>query len=231
MVSISADGAKVCERTSDLQSAVRNLPWQVVLASASPRRSDLLRELVEEFIVDPAHVDEDALTEPDPWVTAQRLAREKALVVFDRHPNSLVIGGDTVVAFPKDGNWDNVEMPLERKETSWVQLGKPENEADAKFILESLSGQKHVVVTGVCLVWPGGFAAFTETTYVTFKPMGDQEIAAYIATGEPMDKAGAYGFQGGARPFVQRVEGSVSNVIGLPLERLEETLRDLMKRS
>ncbi len=184
--------------------------WPVVLASASPRRRDLLRELVPEFTVDPADVDEDALTDDDPWVTAQRLAREKALAVRERHPDALVIGGDTVVAL--------------EGEAGWSQLAKPLDEADARRMLGLLSGRTHTVITGVCLVWPGGLSAFTEATRVTFKAMSEGEIGAYVATGEPMDKAGAYGFQGGARPFVERVEGSVSNVIGLPLERLEEAL-------
>ncbi|MCW5937803.1 MAG: septum formation protein Maf [Fimbriimonadaceae bacterium] len=193
---------------------MRGLLWPVVLASASPRRSDLLRELVESFTVDPADIDEDAMTDPDPWITAQRLAREKALAVQSRHPEALVIGGDTVVALPTGID-------------TYEQLAKPTDEADARRMLGHLSAKTHLVVTGVCLAWPGGLSAFTETTKVTFRAMSADEIAAYVATGEPLDKAGAYGFQGGARPFVQQVEGSVSNVIGLPMERLEEALRSL----
>lgn len=177
---------------------------------------DLLRELVPDFEVLPADIPEEEHVHDDPWVTAQRTAREKALAVTAVRPDALVIAGDTVVAL-KDGE-------------TWTQLAKPIDEADARRMLGLLQGRAHTVVTGVCLVWPGGFSAFTEATQVTFKPMSEAEIAAYVATGEPMDKAGAYGFQGGARPFVEKVEGSVTNVIGLPMEKLEEALlgvRDL----
>lgn len=196
--------------------AVLRIPWPVVLASASPRRQDLLRELVPEFTVDPAHIDEDSMTDPNPWVTAQRLAREKSLAVFERHPGALVIGGDTVVALPEG--------------ESWLQLAKPVDAEDACRTLGLLSGRTHLVITGVCLAHPGGMSAFTETTNVTFKPMSPAEIEDYVATGEPMDKAGAYGFQGGARPFVEKIEGSVTNVIGLPMEKLEEALGGICKK-
>ncbi|MBS1723337.1 MAG: septum formation protein Maf [Armatimonadetes bacterium] len=184
--------------------------YPVVLASASPRRVELLRELVPEFEVVPAEIVEEDHVHDDPWVTAQRTAREKAIAVAEVRPDCLIIGGDTVVALPS--------------EAGWTQLAKPKDVADAVWMLGVLSGKTHTVVTGVCLIWPNGFSAFTEATKVTFKAMTEHEIRDYVATGEPMDKAGAYGFQGGARPFVERVEGSVSNVVGLPLERLKEAL-------
>lgn len=187
--------------------------FSVILASASPRRQDLLKELISEFQVVTAGIDEDALTDPDPFVTAQRLAKEKVFAVYAQYPDSLVIGGDTVVALPtKDG---------------WQQLSKPVDEADAARILSELSGKTHTVITGICMKWPNGFHAFTESSEVTFKPMSREEIQAYIATGEPMDKAGAYGLQGGARPFISEVKGSINNVIGLPTERLKEALREI----
>ncbi len=192
---------------------MRPLPWPVVLASASPRRQELLRTLIAEFTVVPADLDEDALTTGDPFETAQRLSREKALSVADRHPESLVIGGDTVVALPL--------------ETGWTQLTKPVDVPDAIAILSQLSGRTHHVITGVCLRWPGGISSFTEKSLVTFRSLTVPEMEAYIATGEPMDKAGAYGLQGGAKGFVERIEGSVSNVIGLPMERLGEALKSL----
>lgn len=161
----------------------------------------------------PADVDEDGLTDPDPWITARKLAREKALSVFEAHPDSLVIGGDTVVAY-QDGD-------------AWVQLAKPADEDDAFRMLSILSGRTHTVITGICIKWPKGFSSFTDESKVTFAKMSDEQIRAYIATGEPMDKAGAYGLQGGARPFITQVEGFVSTVIGLPTERLEEALRDV----
>jgi len=192
---------------------MRPLPWPVVLASASPRRRELLQTVIPDFTVVPADLDEDALTSDDPFQTAQRLSREKALAVAELHPDSLVIGGDTVVALPI--------------ESGWMQLTKPTSEPDALRILQTLAERTHHVITGVCLRWPAGLTSFTENSLVTFRRLTDQEIKDYIATGEPMDKAGAYGLQGGAKGFVERIEGSVTNVIGLPMERLEEFLQSL----
>ncbi|MBL8060238.1 MAG: septum formation protein Maf [Chthonomonas sp.] len=188
-------------------------PYPVILASASPRRKELLNHLVDQFTVVCADVDEDSLTVSDPWQTAQRLAREKALTVFDRHPESLVIAGDTVVAMP-DGD-------------AWIQLAKPTSLGHAKEMLRALNGRTHLVITGVALRWPTGMAAFTDETKVTFRAIQDSEIEDYVQTGEPMDKAGAYAIQGGAKQFVAKIEGSINNVIGLPTERLEEALRDV----
>lgn len=190
---------------------VRRLGRPVVLASASPRRAELLKGLIATFEILPAHVDEAALVDPDPWVCAQRTAREKALVIYAQRPDALVISGDTVVAL--------------REGSGWLQLAKPESIADAERMLATLSGRTHTVVTGICLRWSGGMVAATEASQVTFRPLTTEEIAAYVATGEPMDKAGAYGLQGHARGFVDRIEGSTTNVIGLPMERLEEALK------
>lgn len=192
------------------------LPWPVVLASASPRRQELLRQIIPDFAVDPAHLDEEALTDPDPWVTAQKLAREKALAVRESHPDSLVIAGDTVVALPEG--------------EGWIQLAKPEDPPHAEEMLAKLAGRTHTVITGIALAGPTAFSAFTESSKVTFRPLSKQEIAAYVATGEPMDKAGSYGLQGMAKDFIAKVEGSVTCVIGLPMERLEEALRSLVKK-
>ncbi len=194
-------------------SAVVKLPWSVVLASSSPRRLELLPELVPDFEVLPAEIAEDDHVHEDPWLTAQRLARLKALAVFDLRPDRLVIGADTVVG-------------LEEVE-GWTQLMKPADEEDAKRMLGLLQGRTHTVVTGVCLRWPKGMSLFTEATRVTFRPLKPGEIDAYVATGEPMDKAGAYGLQGAAHNFVARIEGSKTNVIGLPMERLREALEAL----
>ncbi|MBL8065155.1 MAG: Maf family protein [Chthonomonadaceae bacterium] len=224
-----------------LSSCVRHNPsgpheegaFSVVLASASPRRIELLKSLIPNFEVVPADILEEDHVHDDPWVTAQRTAREKALAVAARRPKALVIAGDTVVALRGAGfqparDEDSNAMSAGRMPApqGWIQLAKPADEADACRMLGLLQGRAHTVVTGVCLVWPGGFSAFTEATQVTFKRMSDAEVAAYVATGEPMDKAGAYGFQGGARPFVERVEGSATNVIGLPMEKLREALTE-----
>lgn len=188
------------------------LRYPVVLASASPRRQDLLRRFVATFEVVPAHLDEDALTCEDPAQTAARLAREKALAVFESRPDCLVIAGDTVVALPQDDD-------------SYVQLAKPVDRADAVRMLTALSGRGHFVITGLALRWPNGFSCETERTQVVFRKLDQAEIEAYVDTGEPMDKAGAYGIQAGASPFIERIEGSWSNVVGLPVERLEDALK------
>lgn len=189
-------------------------PFPVVLASASPRRRELLAKLVREFEVVPAEVDEAAIDDPDPWVMAQRSAREKALAVARLRPDALVIAGDTVVALRCGGGWR--------------QLGKPGDEEDARAMLRDLAGRTHTVVTGVCLKWPGGLSAFTESSEVTFREISDDEIAAYVATGSPLDKAGAYGLQDESQSFVAKVEGPLDNVIGLPLEKLEDALASLV---
>jgi septum formation protein len=189
------------------------LPYPVVLASASPRRQELLRRLVPEFEVLPQHLDEAALGDADPWVAAQRLAREKALAGFAARRDHLVIAADTVVA-------------LEGRH-GWIQFAKPCDPAEARRMLGELAGREHRVVTGLALRWPKGMEAMTETSRVRFRELSAEEIAAYVATGEPMDKAGAYGLQGGARTFVESVAGSITNVIGLPMERLEEALSRL----
>jgi septum formation protein len=121
------------------------LAWPVVLASASPRRRELLARLVGEFEGVAPEIDEDALGDPDPFVTAQRLAREKALVVRAERPDALVVAGDTVVALENG--------------SAWTQLAKPADQAEARRMLGSLSGRTHTVVTGVCLAWPVGLAA------------------------------------------------------------------------
>ncbi len=191
------------------------LEHPVILASGSPRRQELLRKLVTEFEVIAADVDEDALTVDDPEQTARILAREKALTVFAEHRDSIVIGGDTVVALEIDG--------------VMTQLSKPVDKADAARMLGLLAGNTHVVITGVCVKWPGGISVFAEKSEVTFGKMSETQIAEYVEMGEPMDKAGAYGLQGGARKYVTQIRGDVENVIGLPVERLRETLRDLNK--
>ena len=190
---------------------------QIVLASGSPRRRELLSQIVPDFVVDPADLDEDALTVLDPWQTAEELAVAKAMHVVKRHPGSLVIGSDTVVAY---------ESPI-----GWSQLAKPLDSKDAERILGERSGRTHVVITGVAVVSPFATAAFVDTTRVTFRALSVDEISAYVSTGEPMDKAGAYAIQGGAAGFVERIEGLESNVIGLPVERLGPLLRDILGRN
>lgn len=189
------------------------LPYPVILASGSPRRKVLLGQIVEEFEVVVPDLDESALVQSDPWGTAESLALAKASLVAKANRNRIVIGGDTVVA-----------IALNDGETEYRQLGKPGDEDEAHRMLRALSGKRHAVITGVAIRTPHGTDVFSETSRVVFRDLDDDEIRAYISTGEPMDKAGAYAIQGGAAAFVAEVEGSMSNIVGLPLEALEERL-------
>lgn len=180
----------------------------LILASASPRRAELLRNAGIHFIVDPAHVPEQPLEGEIPVNYAKRLARDKALAVFARHRNEAVLGADTVVV---------VDEHL---------LEKPVDVRDAGRMLRLMSGRSHQVITGVCVVAPGFESTEAEITQVTFSELSDQEIAEYVRSGEPMDKAGAYGIQGRASRWVTRVEGCYFNVVGLPVARVYRLLRE-----
>ncbi len=188
----------------------------MVLASGSPRRKQLLGELLRDFEVVVSNVPEELVQGEKPRSTAERLARLKAESVGLLRPKALVIGADTVVAVPSN--------------EGWVQLGKPEDELDAARMLRMLSGIRHSVVTGICLVSSEGTWCSSEETLVAFRQISELEIQTYVETGEPMDKAGAYAIQGEAASFVQAVEGSLSNVIGLPMEALSEYLRSLAEQ-
>jgi septum formation protein len=171
----------------------------LVLASASPRRQELLRNAGIASEVQPAHINEDPLPGEDAKACAERLAREKALAIAKKRPNDPVLGADTVVVID-DQN-----------------LGKPIDAADAARMLRSLSGRHHRVITGVCLVVNGQSSVASETTLVTMSEISESEIADYVATGEPMDKAGAYAIQGIASRWIPRIEGDYTNVVGLPI--------------
>jgi nucleoside triphosphate pyrophosphatase len=181
----------------------------LILASASPRRSELLRNAGIPFVVEPAHVPEEPLPDEPPFVYAQRLACDKARAVFARYPDNVVLGADTIVV------------------TDEHLLEKPSDAADAVRMLRLLSGRSHQVVTGVCLVAPGFEHTEAEVTEVRFSALTEAEIAEYVATGEPMDKAGAYAIQGMASRWVERIEGCYFNVVGLPVARVYRMLRAL----
>ena len=181
----------------------------LILASASPRRSELLRNAGIPFTVEPAHVPEQPLPDEPPLQYAQRLARDKARAVFAKHSDNVVLGADTVVV---------VDEHL---------LEKPRDEQDAVRMLRLLAGCTHNVITGVCVIAPGFEQTEAEVTEVRFSPLSEQEIAGYIATGEPMDKAGAYAIQGMASRWVERIDGCYFNVVGLPLPRVYRMLRTL----
>lgn len=183
-----------------------------ILASASPRRKELLAEVIREFSILPSQADEVVQGNPTPREFVEALALQKAQEVADRVEarGKAVLGADTVVAL--DGE----------------VLGKPKDEEDAFRMLTALSGRTHEVYTGVCMLYPaedGGRkkAVAADCTKVTFLPLTKEQIREYIATGSPMDKAGAYGIQDGG--LVQKIEGSFSNVVGLPVELCKEMLQ------
>jgi septum formation protein len=181
---------------------------ELILASSSPRRQELLREIGIPFQVHAANINEDQLAGEAPIAYALRLAQEKAQVVSKQYPQSYVLGADTIVVI--DGE----------------VLGKPIDDADAARILRRLSGRTHEVTTAVSLVAPGTLAETrASTTKVYFREIAEAEIQQYVAGGEPMDKAGAYAIQGGASRWTDRIEGEFSNVVGLPLSLVTEMLK------
>ena len=181
---------------------------RVVLASASPRRHELLGMIGIAHEVDPADIDESVRAGESDTDYALRLATEKGLSVAARHPDALVIAADTIVVV--DGRI----------------FGKPVDWADACRMLRVLSGRTHVVHTAVAVVRDAGrrVESEVESTRVTFRELDDSEVAAYVATGEPMDKAGAYGIQGYGATIVERVEGDYFTVMGLALRQLVSLL-------
>ncbi|MGZ4897963.1 MAG: Maf family protein [Candidatus Angelobacter sp.] len=181
---------------------------ELILASSSPRRQELLREIGVPFRVHAAHINEDQITGEAPGAYALRLAREKAEAVAVQYPQSYVIGADTIVVV--DGE----------------VLGKPKDQGDAVRMLWRLSGRGHEVTTAVSVVAPGTLAETrASTTKVYFRELAEDEIQRYVAGGEPMDKAGAYAIQGGASRWADRIEGEFSNVVGLPLSLVTDMLR------
>ena len=180
----------------------------LVLASASPRRQELLRNAGVAFEAQPADIPEDPLPGEAAKNCAERLAREKALAVARQRPHDVVLGADTVVVVGGD------------------LLGKPSDAADAARMLRLLSGREHQVITGVCLVVSGQRSVASQTTSVTMSEITEKEITEFVASGEPMDKAGAYAIQGIASRWIPRIEGDYSNVVGLPIALVWRMLRD-----
>ena len=183
----------------------------VLLASKSPRRLELLSMLGYEVEVTVSQVDESGITAPSPALLTERLATLKAEEVYSRlSPEDIpVIAADTVVEH--DGK----------------VLGKPKDEADARAMLRALSGTSHLVHTGLAVIHNGLLRTCVETAAVRFRPLTDEEIERYIKSGQPFDKAGAYGIQGPAGAFVEGIEGDFFTVVGLPLCRLTLLLREL----
>jgi septum formation protein len=174
---------------------------QLILASGSPRRRELLTQAGFTFAVRAADIDESLRPGEDPVEYVTRLAQEKAQAIYalEGRDDIVVLGADTTVVLDKE------------------ILGKPVDKADAVRMLRGLSGRAHRVITGVAVVSADGVEAASEVTEVWFREISDAEIAAYVETGEPMDKAGAYGIQGRAAKWIPRIEGCFFNVVGLPL--------------
>lgn len=185
----------------------------LVLASASPRRQELLHNAGIHFEVQPADIPEEPRPGELARDCAERLAREKALAVARQRPQDLVLGADTIVV---------VDNQI---------LGKPASVDDAVRMLRLLSGREHQVITGVCFVQKGHCSVASETTKVSMSEIPEEEIAAYVATGEPMDKAGAYAIQGIASRWIPRIEGDYSNVVGLPVALVWRMLQESVLES
>ena len=191
--------------TSDATAARPRL----VLASASPRRAELLTTLGLRFVVQAADVDESVHPGEAPAAYVERVARAKAAAIAAAEPDVLVVAADTTVVL--DGQI----------------LGKPTDDEHAQLVLRSLAARTHDVLTAVVATTGGAAAARVVSTAVTFAPITDAELDWYVATGEPFDKAGGYGIQGAGGLFVTRIDGSYHNVVGLPLDALAAVVTDL----
>lgn len=182
----------------------------IILASASPRRRELLSAAGIDHVVDAANVDETPRVGEVPPAYAERLARAKAASVAERHPESTIIGADTVVVI------------------GGQILGKPIDAADARRMLEQLSGREHAVLTAVAVARGSELQSSVASTSVWMRPLSRAEIDTYVGTGEPMDKAGAYAIQGGAAAFVERISGDFDNVVGLPVRVVRRLLSSVV---
>ena len=182
---------------------------RLILASSSPRRRELLAQAGLTFDVVPAHIDETRRSSEAPTVYVQRLALEKAQTVHALHPSAYILGADTTVEI--DGH----------------ALEKPTDRADAERMLRALSGRTHHVHTGLALLSPHNQRTHLETTSVTFNSIDQTELRHYLDSGEPYDKAGAYGIQGYAARWIPRIDGDYFNVMGLPLAAAVRLLKEL----
>ena len=177
-----------------------------ILASASPRRKELLAKIIAEYEVVPSTVDEDGILASTPAKLVEKLAIVKAESVATAYPNAVVIGCDTIV------------------ELGGKALGKPHNKQEAKEMLYMLSGNTHYVHTGVCVQKENKQTVFVETSEVTFAKLTENEIESYISTDEPYDKAGGYAIQGLAAKFITCIQGCYFNIMGLPIAHLYQVL-------
>jgi septum formation protein len=182
----------------------------IILASASPRRKELLRRIGLRFKVDPSNYEENISSELEPHELAKSLSLEKAKLVAEKHMNALVIAADTFIVF---------EGKI---------LGKPRTGTEAKEMLETISGRQHLVITGFTIIDTENNKALSKAveTKVYIRKLSSNEIDAYVESKEPLDKAGAYAIQGLGSVIVEKIEGDYFNVIGLPLSALAESLKN-----
>jgi len=185
---------------------------KLILASASPRRGKLLKQIGLEFEIMPSNFDESRICTNNPTGSAQQAAFEKTRAVAKKLSEGIVIGADTIVVYAGE------------------VMGKPKDQSDAVRMLKQLSGKKHEVITGVALVNARDNREYvwSEATLVWFRKLSDMEIKKYVESGQPMDKAGAYGIQGRAAAFVEKIDGCYFNVVGLPLASLVAKLKRFM---
>jgi septum formation protein len=184
------------------------IPKNLILASRSPRRVELLQLITPNFQTIPSQFDEHSVAISDPEELVKALAYHKAMTVFEQYPNATVIGCDTVVSL-------NGEI-----------FGIPQNKAHAMTMMQKLSGKTHLVSTGVCIVSKKQQRQFVVDTKVTFYPLENETIEAYCNTTEPYDKAGAYGIQGKASLFVSHIEGDYFSVMGFPIAKINQVLHE-----
>lgn len=182
--------------------------YDLILASSSPRRRDFLNNMGVSYQIIKPRIDESALEGEDPLVYVQRMAKTKAQVIAAEHDSEVVLAADTIVVVGKQ------------------ILGKPVDREDAKRILRTLSGKTHQVMTAVCIGKGSDVRMLTEITNVTFAPLSEDLIATYVASGECDDKSGAYAVQGIGAMFIEKVEGSVSSVVGLPICQVRKVLAE-----
>lgn len=184
---------------------------EIILASASPRRQELLKMVTEHFSVCPAAIDESRLPQQTPSEYVQTMAAQKAHAVAVAHPQGLVIGCDTIVTVDED------------------IYGKPENEEEAARMLRTFSGKPHIVMTAVCLCGNNRLEEFTQQASVCFYPLTDKDIAWYVGTKEWTDKAGGYGIQGKGALLVKEIHGDYYTVVGLPVALLSRKINKFLR--
>lgn len=185
---------------------------KIILASASPRRKELIRHIFDVVEVIPADIDESIPPKLSAKDVPSYLSEQKALFLASDHPTDLIIAADTVVISD-----DKI-------------LGKPRDTDDARRMLKALSGREHEVITGCTLALNGSSRSFSVSSRVHFYPLNEAEINAYIETGEPMDKAGSYGIQGKGSLFVKEIHGDYFNIVGLPVAKLNQEIKDFLTK-